>query len=210
MMVSLLVGALGGYVTFQQQTAGLLSQVNALQSQISGKDTQIANLQSQIDAKNIQVTSLQSQVSSLQSQFTEFNQSYQTLLSDYNELLDDYNLLNAPARNLTSVGDLDFTITTYQHIYNYQDPVSGNVTIYYHNGTAFKGAFSIYLLHVDNMATTAKFEVDGYGEFFVASPLSFIKGPGNYTIGISSLYTADGYIIESRWQVFPSVQVEAK
>jgi len=50
---------------------------------------------------------------------------------------------------------------------------------------------------------------DGFTEFYLSPPV-FQFGPGNYTIGISSLSTFDGYIIESRWQVFPSIQVETK
>jgi len=59
------------------------------------------------------------------------------------------------------------------------------------------------------MSTTAWIAIDGFTKFYLSPPV-FQFGPGNYTIGISSLSTADGYIIESRWQVFPSVQVEAK
>jgi hypothetical protein len=59
------------------------------------------------------------------------------------------------------------------------------------------------------MSTTAWIAIDGFTKFYLSPPV-FRFGPGNYTIGISSLSTADGYIIESRWRVFPSVQVEAK
>ena len=142
--------------------------------------------------------------------YNELEQLYEGLQVDYETLFNDYKLLNSPVSNFTSVGDLDITIATYQEIYSYKDSISGNVTVYYHNGTAFEGAFIIYLRHVDSTATTRAFNVDGYGEFYVASPLSFIRGPGNYTIGICSLRTTDGYIIESKWRVFPSVQVEAK
>jgi hypothetical protein len=118
--------------------------------------------------------------------------------------------IDKPVSNFTTVKDLNVTLCLYRPTYYYKDPVSGDVTITYPNGTAFRGEFILYILHLTNgMSTTAWIAIDGFTKFYLSPPV-FRFGPGNYTIGIASLSTADGYIIESRWQVFPSVQVEAK
>ncbi len=119
--------------------------------------------------------------------------------------------IHKPVSNFTTVKDLNITLTIDRTIYYYKDSVSGNVTITYLNGTAFRGEFILYIRHLTKelMSTTAGIAIDGFTKFYLSPPV-FQFGPGNYTIGISSLSTADGYIIESRWQVFPSVQVEAK
>jgi len=116
-----------------------------------------------------------------------------------------------PVSNSTTVKDLNITLCLYRPTYYYKDPVSGTVTITYPNGTAFRGEFILYILHLTQevMSTTAGIAIDGFTKFYLSPPV-FQFGPGNYTIGMSSLSTTDGYIIESRWQVFPSVQVEAK
>jgi len=198
--------------------------VNDSQTQLGQKDNQIQtlqnyvdNLSNQLNQKNSQLTTLQNQVENLSSQinvlnqnYLALNQSYTELQRQYEDLLFHYNLLNGPASNFTNIQDLQITFTTSRTTYYYKDPVSGNVTITYLNGTAFRGAFIIYIRHLtEGMSTTAGIAIDGFTKFYLSPPV-FQFGPGNYAIGISSLSTADGYIIESRWQVFPSVQVEVK
>jgi len=118
--------------------------------------------------------------------------------------------IDKPVSNFTTVKDLNVTLCLHRTTYYYKDPVSGDVTITYPNGTAFRGEFILYIRHItEGMSTTAWIAIDGFTKFYLSPPV-FQFGPGNYTIGISSLSTADGYIIESSWQVFPSVQVEAK
>jgi hypothetical protein len=117
-----------------------------------------------------------------------------------------------PVSNFTTVKDLNITLCLHRTTYYYKDAVSGDVTITYPNGTAFTGIFVIYVLAQFGgygMTTYGGCNIDGFTKFYLSPPV-FQFGPGNYTIGMSSLSTTDGYIIESRWQVFPSVQVEAK
>ena len=179
-------------------------QITTLQAQLSDKDELISEQQSQLTQKDGQVQGLQEQISAL-------NQSYQELQIVYEELLNDYKILNAPISNFTSLGDLDFTIATHQSIYSYKDPISGNVTIYYHNGTAFKGTFLIYINQLGgSMSSGYNTYVDGYGEFYVKSP-AFLPGPGIYQIGLALLYDSEGYIIVSGEEIrHIYVTVEAK
>jgi hypothetical protein len=148
----------------------------------------------------------------LNQSYLALNQTYTELLRQYEDLLFHFNLLNNPASNFTTVNDLNITLAVHHTTYYYKDPVSGNVTITYLNGTAFKGIFVIYVLPQfgrHGMTTYSGLEINVFTEFYISSPV-FLYGPGNYTIGISNLYTADGYMIESRWAIFPSVTVEAK
>jgi hypothetical protein len=119
--------------------------------------------------------------------------------------------IDKPVSNFSTVKDLNVTLCLHRTTYYYKDSVSGTVTITYSNGTAFRGAFILYILHLtdEGMSTTAWIAIDEFTRFYLSPPV-FQFGPGNYAIGIASLSTTDGYIIESRWQVFPSVQVEAK
>jgi len=195
----------------------LQSDKSVLTSQIQTLQDQADNLLNQLNQKNSQLLTLQDQVENLSSQisvltqnYMNLNDSYNELLRQYEDLLFHYNLLNKPASNFTTINDLNITLAVDRTTYYYKDPVSGNVTITYLNGTAFRGVFILYIRHqTKGTSTTAGIAIDGFTEFYLSPPV-FRSGPGNYTIGISSLSTTDGYIIESRWRVFPSVQVEAK
>jgi uncharacterized membrane-anchored protein YhcB (DUF1043 family) len=203
-VVILFVGIVFGYFLIQ-------TEIRTLQDQVVQRGNQIQTLQAQVNDLNESMAQKDSQIQSLQRQVNNLNQSYIDLQREYEDLLFHYNLLNKPVSNFTTVKDLNISIAIDRTIYYYKDPVSGNVTITYLNGTEFRGAFILYILHLtdEGMSTTAGIAIDGFTEFYLSPPV-FQFGPGNYTIGISSLSTADGYIIESRWQVFPSVQVEAK
>jgi len=186
------------------------SQINDSQTQLNDRNKQIQTLQNQVDNLSDRIVELETEVQASNESYVALNESYTELLREYEDLLFHYNLLNGPASNFTTFNDLDIKFSLDYTTYYYQDPVSGNVTITYLNGTAFRGAFILYIRHLtEGMSTTAEIAIDEFTEFYLSPPV-FRFGPGNYTIGISSLSTADGYIIESRWQVFPSVQVEAK
>ena len=182
--------------TLQDQMADLQSQIGELQNQLTSKNNQILELQNQLADKETEISDLQSQISILQDQV--------------DELQSQLKLLNAPVSSFTTINDLKITIATHKHVYSYKEPVSGNVTVYYLNGTAFKGSFVIYIeLLGDGMTSGMTFPVEGYGEFHVKTP-TFRFGPGKYRIGILVLYDAEGFIIENRINLFPYVEVEAK
>ena len=189
----------------------LAEQVGDYEIELGQKANQILTLEDQIGDLSSKYNLLNSTCSSLNSTYANLNETYTELQRQYEDLLFHYNLLNEPASNFTTVADLEIEIAVDYSIYYYQDPVAGNVTITYLNGTAFKGTFILYIRHLptESMSTTAGFAVDGFTAFYLSPPI-FLRGPGNYTIGIASLADADGYIIENRWAVFPSVLVEAK
>jgi len=197
--------------SLQADKTALTSQVNDSQTQLNAKNNQIQTLQNQVYNLSDRIEELDAQLQSKLTQINALNESYTELLREYEDLLFHYNLLNKPVSNFTTVNDLNITLALHRTTYYYKDPVSGNVTITYLNGTAFRGAFILYIRHLTKevMSTTAWIAIDGFTELHLSPPV-FQFGSGNYTIGISSLSNADGYIIESRWQVFPSVQVEAK
>lgn len=198
------VGYGSGYVMFQPQVSELKSDVSSLQSEVSTLTTNYNDL-------NTTYNDLVENYNNLNATYNDLLANYNSLDTAYEDLLFHYNLLNGPASNFTTIQDLQIAFTTHRTTYYYKDPISGNVTITYLNGTAFRGAFTLYIRHLtkEGMSTTAWIAIDGFTEYYLSPPV-FLYGPGNYTIGISSLSTADGYIIESRWNVFPSVQVETK
>jgi len=202
--------------------AGFVSTCQNSLNQINSLNADKTNLQSQVNLLISDKNTLQNQISTysawlsgnitlLNNQIAALNKSYTDLLREYEDLLFHYNLLNKPTSSFTTVKDLNITLTIDRTTYYYEDPVSGNITMTYLNGTAFRGAFILYIQHLtkEAMSTTAEIAIDGFTRFYLSPPV-FRFGPGNYTIGISSLSTVNGYIIETRWQVFPSVQVEAK
>ena len=223
LFTGLVIGLAIGYAFFEVMPQegywvslqGLQDRIAELEQQISDLDNdrieQITALLSQLNEKDDQVQELQEQVDDLIAQIANLNQSYQELQADYEDLLNDYNMLNAPISNFTSVGDLDFTIATHQHIYSYKDPFSGNVTIYYHNGTAFKGTFSIAIKQVGGPGGSGwSSEVNGYGDFYVKPP-AFLYGPGTYRIGLCTLWDSEGYMIATSNEIgHIYVTVEAK
>ena len=209
-VVALLLGVtLGlslGY-SMAPSTEPLQKQIDDLQNQIA----EIGDLESQLAQKDNQIESLQEQTSDLIIKLKNLNQSYQRLLESYEQLSDDYKMLNGPMSAFVSAADLDFTITTHQHIYSYKDHVSGNVTIHYDNGTAFKGYFSILIEQVDGPGGSGwRSEVNGYGDFYVKPP-AFLYGPGTYRIGLCTLWDSEGYIVATSLEIgHVYVTVEAK
>ena len=188
-MVGLVIGLVLGYAITRPNNSKLEQQIDQLESRVK-------DLQDQLESKDNQISDLQSQFSILQDQV--------------DELQSQLKLLNAPVSSFTTINDLKITIATHKHVYSYKEPVSGNVTVYYLNGTAFKGSFVIYIeLLGDGMTSGMTFPVEGYGEFHVKTP-TFRFGPGKYRIGILVLYDAEGFIIENRINLFPYVEVEAK
>ena len=207
LVATLLIGVVSGLALgyfMAPSTEGLQKQVDELQGQIAEKNTEIhalqeqvnnltnqvremGNLQSELAQRDQELLGLQNeltqkdgQIQTLQEQISDLNQSYERLLNEYG-------ILNAPVSTFVSAADLDFTITTHQRIYSYKDPVSGNVTIHYHNGTAFKGFFSILIEQVDGPGGSGwRSEVNGYGDFYVKPP-AFLYGPGTYRIGLCTL-----------------------
>jgi hypothetical protein len=126
-------------------------------------------------------------------------------------LLFHYNLLNKPVSNFTTVKDLNIKLSVDHTTFYYKDPVTGNVTITYLNGTGFEGSFTLQVQPDFGMGGgvgSNHILTDGFCEFKLSEPV-FIYGPGNYTIYLMSISTTDGYLVGSNlWN--PSVQVEAK
>jgi len=202
-MAGLVIGLILGYAItgsntskLEQQIGQLEERVKDLRNQLTSKDNRILGLQNQLADKETEISDLHNQISILQDQL--------------DELQSQLRILNAPVSSFTTINDLKITIATHKHVYSYKEPVSGNVTVYYLNGTAFKGSFSIYIEYLGgSMLTTSGFPVEGYGEFHVKSP-AFRYGPGKYRIGIAGLLDAEGFIVENRINLFPYVEVEAK
>ena len=202
-MAGLVIGLILGYAItgsntskLEQQIGQLEERVKDLRNQLTSKDNRILGLQNQLADKETEISDLHNQISILQDQL--------------DELQSQLRILNAPVSSFTTINDLEITITTHKNIYSYKEPISGNVTVYHLNGTAFKGSFSIYIERLeDGMSTTSDFPVEGYGEFHVKSP-AFRYGPGKYRIGIAGLLDAEGFIVENRINLFPYVEVEAK
>jgi archaellum component FlaC len=156
---------------------------------------------------NSQYTTLQNEATDLQNQLNELNQNYQDLLDDYDELLADYELITSPATVFETIDDFEIELNLNKRIYDYTEPLSGNVSIYYTNGTAFQGTFSISMYHEDGggMAST-RFDVNGYGDFIIEAPQSFYYGPGEYTVQIMQLNNLDGYIIID-WEALADTEI---
>jgi len=200
----LIIGIGSGYAFSYEERLRLQSEIGKLESEISSLTTNYNNL-------NTTYNQLRESYGALNVTYYNLNERYIELSQGYVDVLFHYNLLNKPASDFTTIKDLNITLILHHTTYYYQDPVSGNVAITYLNGTVFEGSFILYIRHLtkETMSTTASILISGFTEFYLSPPV-FRFGPGNYAIGISSLSTTDGYIIESRWQVFPSVQVEAK
>ncbi|MCW4022781.1 MAG: hypothetical protein ACOWW1_06655 [archaeon] len=164
---------------------------------------------------NSQYTTLQNQATDIQNQLNDLNQNYQDLLEEYDELLADYKLINAPARKFATIDDFQIELSVNKTIHSYTDSIHGSASIYYLNGTAFHGHFTISIDslfgELGGVSIGEHFEVNGVGDFFVAPPDSFYYGPGNYSIHISQILDPDGYFITG-WNDLNdiSVLVEAK
>ena len=209
--------------SLQADKKTLTNQVNDSQTQLGQKDNQIQtlqnyvdNLSNQLNQKNSQLTTLQNQVENLSSQinvlnqnYLALNQSYTELQRQYEDLLFHYNLLNQPASNFTTYADLEIQFSLDHTTYYYQDPVSGNITINYLNGTAFEGKvyMRFYLYGVGSKVFIV--DIEGFVRFNLSPPV-FEYGPGTYKVTIDFLETLDGYFIIIPEANRPWLQVEAK
>lgn len=206
----------------------LESQLTTLQSQLDSLETtnqdyvdthshsnsDYDSLQNQVNNLTENVTQ-DSQIQSLQQQISNLNQSYLEIIEEYEDLLFQYNLLNSPESAFTTFEDLQITFSVHRTTYHYQDPISGNVSITYLNGTAFKGQFGIGIYAefggYGGIEMGTRYYVDGYGEFLVEPPLSFNYGPGIYTVYLGSIENLDCYTVAGGNEFDrPRVQVEAK
>jgi len=193
--------------------AGFVSTYQNSLNQINSLNADKADLQSQVNLLISDKTTLSGNITLLNNQFTALNESYIDLQQKYEDLLFHYNLLNKPASSFTTVKDLNISLAIDRTIYYYKDPVSGNVTITYLNGTGFEGIFSIYVVPIFGGYGRTDYHSNpivknGFADFYLPSPI-FVYGPGNYTIGIAGLSTVDGYVIAANLRD-PCVQVEAK
>ncbi|MEM2103891.1 MAG: hypothetical protein QW717_03265 [Candidatus Bathyarchaeia archaeon] len=193
--------------SLNSQIADLRDQKDKLQNWLQGNITYYT---SGVNSLNSQIINLQNQIVLLNARITALNESYIGLLEEYEDLLFHYNLLNKPASSFLTIHDLIIKFTLDHTTYYYKDPVSGNVSITYLNGTAFKGKISFYVKSAHATTTLGvTVKVDGFTKFYLSPPV-FMHGPGNYTVGISMLLTVDNYIVESRIEFLPSVDVEVK
>jgi hypothetical protein len=204
----------------------LFTTITSLQSDKSALTSQIQTLQNQADSlsnelgqKNSQILTLQNQVDDLSNQtdilnqnYLALNQSYTELQRQYEDLLFHYNLLNKPASNFTTINDLNITLAVDRTTYYYKDPVSGNATIKYLNGTPFEGSFVIGVAKSNGGSRIGWtfYLQNGYADFNIESPV-FSWGPGSYIIKIYWIYTIDGFIVaDPNTAGLPEVQVEVK
>ena len=207
----------------QSQVTDLQTELIALEnihqnyvSEHSYLDSEYSALQSQSDDLENQIMDLQTQVTDIQNQLNEKTQDYIELQQDYDDLLSDYTLINGPASTFDTIDDLEITLITDRTIYDYTDSLSGNVSIYYVNGTAFEGTFKI---GIDAEFGTAggvtigtDFDVNGDGDFIVNPPNSFKYGPGTYSVYLVIIENLDGYIVASGHELSDNIRVlvEAK
>lgn len=204
-VVVLLFGIVLGYFAIQPE-------IKNLQNQVIQRDNQIQTLQSQVNDLNEDMTLKDNQIQSLRQQVNNLNQSYVELLEKYEDLLSHYNLLNGPASNFTTIQDLQITFTTSRTTYYYKDPVSGNATITYLNGTPFEGSFVVGVAQSSGGSRIGWtfYLQNGFAKFDIESPV-FSWGPGTYIVKIYYIYTGDGFIVADPNTVgLPEVQVEAK
>ena len=161
---------------------------------------------------NSQYNALQNQATDLQNQLDELNQNYQNLIENYDELLADFRLINGPVSKFDTIDDIEIELSVNQTIYSYTDPIFGNLSVYYTNGTAFQGTFFLAIFCDGGGASTAgTFEVNGHGDFIVEPPYSFNSGPGSYTIRLGEISNTAGYSVASFNELSGiSVTVEAK
>lgn len=189
----------------------LFTQVNDLQTQSNAKNNQIQTLQNQVDYLSDRIAELEIEGQSKLNQINALNESYTELQSQYEDLLFHYNLLNGPTSNLTNIQGLQITLTTHRTTYYYKDPVSGNVTMTYLNGTPFEGAFVLYVALIGGGSSGAQFDIrNGFADFIYGPP-AFKWGPGTYSIKIGWIYTIDGFVVvDPNDAGLPEVLVEAK
>jgi len=199
-MLFLVVGAGLGYSIS-------LPQIMTLQSSVS-------ELESETSALTNNYNDLNAMYGQLRDSYDSLNATYVEMLQQYKDLLFHYNLINGPASNFTTIEDLQITFTTHRTTYYYKDPISGNVTITYLNGTAL-GKFGIRIQPefggYGAIETGAIYDVNGYGEFLLEPLHSFHYGPGIYTIYLGRIHTLDDYVVAVGHELDgTAVQVEAK
>jgi len=197
------VGSLAFIVLLGVSSIWLFTMITTLQANNNILTSQIQTLQNQVDTLSNQLDQKNSQINTL-------NQNYTELLSRYEDLLFHYNLLNHPASsNFTKYTDLEIQFSLDYTTYYYQDPVSGNITINYLNGTAFKGRVGINFYLYGMGAKDFWVNIEGFVRFNLSPPV-FQYGPGTYKVTIWSLVTPDGYSISIPEASRPWLQVEAK
>jgi hypothetical protein len=186
------------------------------QPQVSGLECNVSNLQSEISTLTANYNSLNSSYNELFSDHKNLNESNVELLLQYKDLLFHYNLINGPASNFTTIQDLQITLTLHRTTYYYKDPISGNVTITYLNGTPFEGSFyfSIFFVGGDGFSSHTPFNmVNGFKNVSYGPP-AFVSGPGTYIVQITAIYTIDGFAVVAppapTYAGLPKVQIEAK
>jgi cell division protein FtsB len=191
--------------------ATFTSQINDSQTQLNDRNNQIQTLQNQVANLSDRIAELETEVKASNESYVTLNQSHTDLQREYEDLLFHYNLLNKPASNFTTVQDLEITFTLDKTIYYYKDPVTGNATIRYLNGTAFEGLFRIDVESTHGILSLGERYAlkNGFAKFYLEPPV-FYWGPGAYIIRIGTIYTIDGYEVASFKAGSPGVQVEAK
>lgn len=207
-MLPLVVGAGLGYSIS-------LPQIMTLQSSVSELESETAALTNDCNNLNETYIQLTTELSILLADYNYLNESHVELLQQYEALQFRYNLINGPASNSTTFEDLQITLTIHRTTYYHKDPVSGNVTITYLNGTAFNGKFGIRIKPefggYDADETDAIYDVNGYGEFVLQRLYSFRYGVGIYTIYLGRIHTVDDYVVAVGDELEgTAVQVEAK
>lgn len=208
-IVVFLVGIVFGYSV---EYFTIQPEIKSLQNEAIQRDNQIQTLQSQVNELNENISQKNNQIQLLEQQASNLNQSYVELTKKYDDLLFHYNLLNAPASNFTTIQNLQITFTTSRTKYYYKDPVSGNATMTYLNGTPFEGSFTVGVAKQGGGSRIGWtfYLQNGFADFNIESPV-FSWGPGTYAVKIYYIYTKDGFIVaDPNTAGLPEVQVEAK
>ena len=197
--------------SLQANKTALTSQINDSQTQLNAKNNQIQTLQIQISNLSDRIEELEAQLQSKLTQINALNESYTKLQRQYEGLLFHYNLLNGPTSNFTTIQDLQITLRTHRTTYYYKDPLSGNVTMTYLNGTQFEGSFDLFVTLIGGGRSGARFYIKNGFADFVYGPPAFIYGPGTYSVKIGWIFTIDGFVVADPNDAgLPEVHVEVK
>jgi len=216
--VSLVAGAGLGYSISLPQIMTLQSSVSELELETSASTNDYNNLNTtynqlrdSYDSLNATYYELTSELSTLIADYSYLNESYVELSQQYEDLLFHYNLINGPASNFTTIKDLQITFTTDRTTYYYKDPLSGNVTMAYLNGTLFEGSFDLFVTLIGGGRSGARFNIrNGFADFTYGPP-AFIYGPGTYSVKIGWIFTIDDFVVADPNDAgLPEVLVEAK
>ena len=204
---------------------------NELSLEVKGFEADLSSLQEQYDElneNNVPVTQydslyedykesldsiaeLEAELAIIQTQYTELETTHNEFTQEYDDLLVQYQLVNSPASAYTDINDLEITLTTEKTIYNYTEPITGIVSIYYKTGEPFKGKVEFSIKTGSHGATTGyQISINGESNYYFGLP-AFRYGPGIYTFQVGRIKDLQDYVIAGSTELTnTSIIIEAK